>query len=244
MQQSVQSVSSPGQSQSDFVSTLSKGRLWKILQDNGAFNGINNNFFTKVREDFEIGVVRIEEEHRDKPVMIKSKLFIDMMIQKMNEYKHVQLPDRVHQPYTAQDIKKSKLDAFDNELSRKQNEFNQFNARPTPPHMDFADKDEDASGNVNRLLEQAMRDRENLEVPGPINAPPSNTTPITMIVEEKKEPKIVKESITVKEPEPVSNINLESLESKVNKNEETLNKIMEKLASIEELLKKENNNEK
>jgi hypothetical protein len=219
MQQSVQSVSSPGHSQSDFVSTLSKGRLWKILQDNGAFNGINNNFFTKVREDFEIG--RIEEEHRDKPVMIKSKLFIDMMIQKMNEYKHVQLPDRVQQPYTAQDIKKSKLDAFDNELSRKQNEFNQFNARPTPPHMDFADKDEDASGNVNRLLEQAMRDRENLEVPGPINAPPR-----------------------VKEPEPVSNINLESLESKVNKNEETLNKIMEKLASIEELLKKENNNEK
>ena len=45
-QQSVQRVSSPGQSQSDFVSTPSKGRLWKILQDNGAFNGINNNFFT------------------------------------------------------------------------------------------------------------------------------------------------------------------------------------------------------
>ncbi len=235
MQQQSISVS---QSQSDFVSTPSKGRLWKILQDNGAFNGINNNFFTKVREDFEIGVVRIEEEHRDKPIMLKSKLFIDMMIQKMKEYKHVQLPDRVQQPYTAQDIKKSKLEAFDNELSRKQSEFNQFNARPTPPHVDFADKEEDAGGDVNRLLEKAMRDRENLEVPGPINATPDNTTPITMSVEER--PKSIKAEVS---PETQS-INLDFLANKVNKNEETLNKIMEKLTSIEELLKKENNPDK
>ena len=238
MQQSVQQVRSSEQSQSGFVSVVSKGRLWKILQDNGAFNGINNNFFTKVREDFEIGVVRIEEEHRDKPIMLKSKLFIDMMIQKMKDYQHVHLPDIQQPPYTAQDIQKSKLYAFDNELSRKQSEFNQFNAKPTPPHMDFADKEEDTVGDVNRLLEKAMRDRENLEVPVPINVPPNNTTPITMIVEEP--PKSVQTKVI---PEP-SSVNLESLEIKVNKNEETLNKIMEKLTSIEELLKKENNNEK
>ena len=74
MQQSVQQQPS---SQSEFVSIPSKGRLWKILQDNGAFNGINNNFFTKVLEEFEIGIVRIEEEHRNKSTLEKSKLFID-----------------------------------------------------------------------------------------------------------------------------------------------------------------------
>ena len=238
MQHSVEQTS---YSQSEFVSVPSKGRLWKILQDNGAFNGINNSFFTKVREDFEIGVVRIEEEHRDKPIMVKSKLFIDMMIEKMKEYKHfmpqmpiqqVQQVQQVKQapsaPYTAQDIKKSRLDAFDNELSRKQNEFNQFNAKPTPPHVDFADKKEDDDGDVNKLLEKAMRERENLEIPKLANEPmptktKTDTTPITMVVEEKK-------------PE----LNLETLTRKVNQNEQMLNKIMEKLTSIEELLKKEN----
>ena len=224
MQQSVQQQQS---SQSEFVSIPSKGRLWKILQDNGAFNGINNNFFTKVREEFEIGIVRIEEQHRNKSTLEKSKLFIDNMIQKMKEYKYAQRPVSVEAPYTAQEIKKSKLDAFDNELSRKQAEFNQFNARPTPPQVDFADKEEDTSGDVNRLLEQAMRERENLEVPKPVDVPDKNTTPIRMSVQEK-----VEEKPTFKE--------MEMLVNKINKNEEILINIMSKLEGIEEMLKKEN----
>ena len=224
MQQSVQQQPS---SQSEFVSIPSKGRLWKILQDNGAFNGINNNFFTKVREEFEIGIVRIEEEYRNKSTLEKSKLFIDKMIQKMNEYKYAQSPVTVEPPYTAQDIKKSKLEEFDSELNRKQTEFNQFNARPTPPQVDFADKDEDTSGDVNRLLEKAMRERENLEVPKPIDVPDKNTTPIRMSVQEK-----VEEKPTFKE--------MEMLVSKINKNEEILINIMSKLEGIEEMLKKEN----
>lgn len=228
MQQAVPS------SRSEFVSTPSKGRLWKILQDNGAFNGINNNFFSKVREEFEIGIVRIEEEHRNKSTLDKSKLFIDNMIQKMKEYKYSKPIDTIQQPYTAQDIKKSRQDAFDNELSRKQTEFNQFNARPKPPQVDFADKDEDTSGDVNRLLEQAMRERENLEIPKPIDSS-DNTTPISTTVQEKN---------TKKAPEKVNNPEkkkeLELLLSKVNKNEEILLQIVSKLESIEEMLKKEN----
>ena len=119
------------------------------------------------------------------------------------------------------------MDAFDNELSRKRAEFNQFNARPTPPQVDFADKEEDTSGDVNRLLEQAMRERENLEVPKPVDVPDKNTTPIRMSVQEK-----VEEKPTFKE--------MEMLVSKINKNEEILINIMSKLEGIEEMLKKEN----
>lgn len=234
MQQSVQQQPS---SQSEFVSIPSKGRLWKILQDNGAFNDINNNFFTKVREDFEIGIVRIEEEHRNKSTLEKSKLFIDKMIQKMKEYKYAQSPISVKEPYTAQEIKKSKLDAFDNELSRKQEEFNKFNARPTPPQVDFADKDEDTSGDVNRLLEKAMRERENLEVPTPINSTPpinantNNAIPTTSIVQEKDSKQVL---------DTDKSLEIEMLVNKLNKNEEILVKIISKLESIEEMLKKEN----
>ena len=115
------------------------------------------------------------------------------------------------------------MDAFDNELSRKRAEFNQFNARPTPPQVDFADKEEDTSGDVNRLLEQAMRERENLEVPKPVDVPDKNTTPIRMSVQEK-----VEEKPTFKE--------MEMLVSKINKNEEILINIMSKLEGIEEML--------
>ena len=228
MQQSIQQQPS---SQSEFVSIPSKGRLWKILQDNGAFNGINNNFFTKVREEFEIGIVRIEEEHRNKSTLEKSKLFIDNMIQKMKEYKYAQRPISVKEPYTAQEIKKSKLDAFDNELSRKQEEFNKFNARPTPPQVDFADKDEDTSGDVNRLLEKAMRERENLEVPPPINSNTNNAIPTTRTVQEKDSKQVL---------DTDKSLEMEMLVNKLNKNEEILVKIISKLETIEEMLKKEN----
>ena len=206
---------------SEFLKTENKGKLWSMLQQNGAFNGISNNFFSKVREDFEIAAVRIEEEHYTKKKMEKNKIFLDYMVGRMTEYKK----QSYTQPYTAADIKKTRQEAFDNALSQKQNEFQQFTAKPKPPDVSFADDEADNNGNVNDLLEKAIRDRENLSIPGPISraetGDTSNLAELGTI--EVKIPKNEKPGETV------------TIDSNV------LNKILEKLNTIEELIRKNDN---
>jgi hypothetical protein len=148
-----------------FSNTDNKGKLWSMLQNNGAFNGISNDFFSKVRQEFESMVVRIDEQHGEKEKMEKNKLFIDAMIGKMTDYRRESYQNTV--PYTASEIKKSRIEAFDNDLSQKQDEFNQYTARPKPNAVDFKDNEDENTTNVNDLLERAIRDRENLDVPPP-----------------------------------------------------------------------------
>ena len=147
-------MENPDIEQNEFTRTENKGKLWQVLQRNGAFNGIDSNYFNKVREEFEINVVKIQNEHANKSVMNRNKLFLDLMLELMKGYKN-------NEVYTASDIQKSKRDAFENDLSKKQDEFNKFNTKPPPPDVNFADKDED-SGDVNSMLEQVIRDRESV----------------------------------------------------------------------------------
>ena len=148
-------------STNEFMKTENKAKLWSLLQNNGAFNGISNSFFSTVRSDFESMVVRIDREHREKEKMAKNKIFLDTMIQKMMEYRK----QSYTQPYTADEIRQTKVAAFDNELAKKQADFNQYNSKPVPNSIDFKDKEDDANGSVNDLLERAIRDRENLVMP-------------------------------------------------------------------------------
>ena len=157
---------------SEFTKTDNKAKLWSILQDNGAFNGISNNFFSKVREDFEINIVQVEEHMKQKGKMEKNKFFLDTMIQKMRGYREQSRT----QPYTANDIQQQRREAFENDLSQKQRDFDSYNSKPQPDTIDFKDKDDDNTTSVNSLLEKAMRDREDLTIPPPIT---QNTTPIS-----------------------------------------------------------------
>lgn len=140
--------------QNGFTKTDNKAKLWQLLQRNGAFNDVDSNYFNKVREEFEINVVKIQTQYGNRSVMDRNKLFLDMMIEIMNKFKNQPI-------YTAADIQKSKRDAFENDLSQKQAEFNKFNAKPKPPEVNFTDKEED-SGDVNAMLEQVIRDREDV----------------------------------------------------------------------------------
>jgi hypothetical protein len=165
------------QEQSEFVKIDNKGRLWKILQDNGGFNGIENNFFSKVREEFEIMIVRIDEDHRDKVLMEKCKLFIDAMLTKMAMYKFQTRNNTAEPPYTAEAIKTTRITEFGDELSKKQEDFNKYSAKPTKPDVNFSDDADDMKSDVNELLEKALRDRADLSIPPPIpKTKISNTT--------------------------------------------------------------------
>lgn len=222
---------------SEFVRTENKARLWKILQSNGAFNGIDNNFFTEVRQEFENSIQQTQTHNMQKTTMEKCKIFIDMMVEKMKQYKYVPVQNNTTSinaipetneelpPYTSEKIRQSRLDAFDNELNKKQSEFNQYNTKPTPPKVDFADKEDDV-GDVNKLLEKAMRERENLNLPMPPKQSENNS------------------DLTVKtETSQISN-ETQSTQSSIlptidNNTNELLAQILERLTKIEDYITKE-----
>ena len=244
--------------ESDFVSTENKGRLWKILQNNGAFNGINNTFFSKVREEFETTIMEIENTHREKKMLEKGKIFIDSMVEKLKLYKHRKqdvenIPNTTDisrlrsqsdnrsisqhslnsqpsqhstlsvPPYTSEDLKQTRLDAFDKELQQKQSEFDVYNAKPKPKHVDFKDKDDANNENVSALLEKAMREREELNAMSNqvLNAVPNAV------------PNEVPNEVPNAVPNQVPNIQ-ENLS-----NEDMFKKIMNKLEEIHSILKEE-----
>jgi len=101
-----------------------------------------------------------------------------------------------------------------------------FNSlKPKPPDVTFADDDADNNGNVNDLLEKAIRDRENLSIPGPISRPETaDTSNISEVG-----------NVEVKLPE-----NTKAAET-VNVDANLLSKILEKLNTIEELIRKNDN---
>ena len=206
---------------SEFLKTENKAKLWSMLQQNGAFNGISNNFFSKVREDFEIAAVRIEEENFSKKKMEKNKIFLDYMVGRMAEYKK----QSYTQPYTADDIRKTRQEAFDNALNQKKSEFNQYTAKPKPPDVSFTDEEGNGNENVNDLLEKAIRDRNDLSIPGPIST--SGTSDTSNLSEVG--------NLEVKVPENIKPMDTITVDSKI------LNQILEKLNTIEELLRKNNN---
>jgi hypothetical protein len=224
--------------ESDFVRSENKARLWKLLQNNGAFNGINNSFFSSVRGEFETTIQETEEKNKGKTTMQKCKLFIDAMVEKMKRYKYLPSPD-IHTtsisgipnasnepPYTSESIKKSRMDAFDNALSKKQEEFNLLNAKQAPPTVDFSDKETDTEGDVNKLLEKAMRERENFEhhTPKPVSSNTKNTSETSVM-------------------EPIKTLSYENSkdtsDKNINEERNILAMILKKLETIEMMIREE-----
>jgi hypothetical protein len=142
---------------SGFTSNETMAKLWSLLLENGVFDNVANSNFAKVKEDFELLVQRIGKDHSQKSTMDKSKLVIDEMLLLIKKYKNQEF-------YTAQDIRQSKLDDFETELSKKQNEFTQLNSKPQPSTIDFSDKAEENTTNINELLESTKKERDFIKV--------------------------------------------------------------------------------
>ena len=201
----------------EFTSVENKGRLWKMLQENGAFNGIRDDEFTKFHSKFESIIVSINNQHSSKTVMVKSKLFIDEMIQ----YISMQKSNPNTNPnanayananpnaYTAKDIKAANQESFNTELSKQQNDFNKFNQKDAPLHIDFEDKDNEMDDDINMLLEKAERDREILVLPKVVDPMAKVVDPMAKVVEPMA--KVVEPTAKVVEPmakvvEPTANV--------------------------------------
>ncbi len=136
-----------------------KGILWKLLQENGYFNNIDNKYFNQIQNNFE-SVINIVEKNNDLLSLTeKNKKVINNMVSYLKQYKSN--PDNMVLPPQPQQITLKKKDISEN-LEKKKVEFLDLMHPQEPKEIDFKDnQDQAVEGEINNLLEKAIQEREN-----------------------------------------------------------------------------------
>tara|TARA_B100000524_G_C23527275_1_gene326385 strand:+ start:80 stop:670 length:591 start_codon:yes stop_codon:yes gene_type:complete len=136
-----------------------KGILWKLLQENGYFNNIDNKYFNQIQNNFE-SVINIVEKNNDLLSLTeKNKKVINNMVSYLKQYKSN--PDNMVLPPQPQQITLKKKDISEN-LEKKKVEFLNLMHPQEPKEIDFKDnQDQAVEGEINNLLEKAIQEREN-----------------------------------------------------------------------------------
>ena len=136
-----------------------KGILWKLLQENGYFNDINNNYFNEIQRNFESVINTIDHNYTDLSLIEKNKKVIDNMVSYLKQYKTKQ--KNMTLPPQPQQMTLKKKDLSEN-LEKKKVEFLNLMQQQEPKEIDFKDnQDQAVDGEINNLLEKAIQEREN-----------------------------------------------------------------------------------
>ena len=142
-----------------FASNENKAILWKLLTDNGLFNGIDTNYFDNVKDEFETMIVHINNKNKNvsSSLFDINKLFIDAMVKVLPNYKQVN-------NYTREELNKVKTNEFNNNLLEKQTEFNSYNITTQPNEVTFNDDVDEDPIDIDKLLKEKQKERENINI--------------------------------------------------------------------------------
>lgn len=142
-----------------FASNENKAILWKLLTDNGLFNGIDTNYFDNVKDEFETMIVHINNKNKNvsSSLFDINKLFIDAMVKVLPNYKQVN-------NYTREELNKVKTNEFNNNLLEKQTEFNSYNITTQPKEVTFNDDVDEDPIDIDKLLKEKQKERENINI--------------------------------------------------------------------------------
>jgi len=136
-----------------------KGILWKLLQENGYFNNIDNKYFNQIQNNFESVINIVEKNNHLLSLTEKNKKVINNMVSYLKQYKSN--PDNMVLPPQPQQMTLKKKDISVN-LEKKKVEFLDLMHPQEPKEIDFKDnQDQAVEGEINNLLEKAIQEREN-----------------------------------------------------------------------------------
>jgi hypothetical protein len=139
---------------SNFLQNENKELLWNLLSDNGLFKNINPSYFKNVKIDFDESIGLIEQNNKNDQLIVKNKLFIENMIKTLEKYKQ-------ELNYNIEHRKKKRMNEFESSYQQKQEEFNALNKKNVPNTIDFSDNNKEDNENIDLLLQQKQRERDN-----------------------------------------------------------------------------------
>ena len=148
---------------SQFISNQNKGLLWKLMHEKGTFNGIPEENAKLVKQEFDIKIANISASITITDQLINlNKRAINDMVQDIDKYKmRHNKPDTMTSMYNAGDLAQQRQKVFENEVKRKQNDFEKFSAAPVPKKIDFSDKlDTPLGAEMDKILAEQIALRE------------------------------------------------------------------------------------
>ena len=135
-----------------------KGILWKLLQESGYFNNIPNKHFNQIQNHFEKTINVISNTYQNISLIEKNKKVIGDMVLYLKKYDKINV--NILSPQPQQILSKEKN--INENLEKKKVEFLDLINPPQPKEIDFKDiQDEAIDGEINNLLELAIKEREN-----------------------------------------------------------------------------------
>jgi len=134
-----------------FNTDQNKGLLWNLLVNNGKFNQLPPKM--DIKPIFENHIQEIEVQGDINAPLVKlNKLFISSFLNDINRFNN------------PESIKKSQTENFNNNLQQRENSFKDSMVQPTPPSIDFCDKEDVPIGDIDNLLAKQMEKRK-LDLP-------------------------------------------------------------------------------
>ena len=210
-----------------FLMDSNKETLWEIMYQNGFFNNINKepnymkSYFDIVMNTIENGNKKLTLVEKNKKVLLEVKSYVD-------NNKKTQFDEIV----TSEQIIKQRQDNFTNNLNNKKREFDDIIKKNIPKDVNFSDKNDGNGESVDKLLEKAIKRREELNIVIPNSNTNSNTNSNPNI-------NLLNIGETI---DNFSNENVELIKAEIERKSETLNdkvliQIDEKNDHIIDLLK-------
>jgi hypothetical protein len=154
-----------------FLMNSNKETLWEIMYQNGFFNNINKEpadikvYFDTVMNTIENGNKSMSLVEKNKRTLMEVKSYVD-------NNKKTQFDEIV----TSEQIIKQRQDNFTNNLNNKKREFDDIIKKNIPKDVNFSDENDENGESVDKLLEKAIKRREELNIVIPNSNPTSNPT--------------------------------------------------------------------
>lgn len=99
--------------------------------------------------------------HELKEIIDRRSGIIQMSNQSINLIKEKQLPIQTETIYSRESILENKTTEFQNNLERRQREYGDLFQKPTPPIVEFEQATDSVIYNMDELIQQQLKEREN-----------------------------------------------------------------------------------
>jgi len=156
-----------------FTNKENKALLWNLMYECGVFKGIESKYLQNVQRDFEQKIIQITSSTSSTNTLTQlNKQIISEMMLDLNKYRNLAHTDKESlkqitidkniEPVTSKEVSDRKIQHFNNNLEKKQNEFDDLLKKKQPDEIDFSDDlDKPIGGEINTMLEAALSKREN-----------------------------------------------------------------------------------
>jgi len=145
-----------------YVTEENQTLLWNIINKNALVSDHFNSNPTRKQDWFRSIIQAFYEQNRNRAIdtqtlLLLNKETISYMVQTIRDYNKTNTPQNYLKSYS---ITENKVEKIGNQYAEKQTEYNSLFEKKTPETIDFGEKQDGPLSNMDELIKQHMRERE------------------------------------------------------------------------------------